>query len=71
MYGRVELSAVLRDVNCDILLVLFPLEIAPMGEIGGDPHLLRPEKDYPVWRGRLPEGYVTLDTIKIAFAPQA
>jgi hypothetical protein len=58
---------VLSDVNVDILLVLYPLDIAPMGPINGDPHLLRPEKDYPVWRGKLPEGYVTLDEVRIRF----
>jgi hypothetical protein len=36
-----------------------------MGPIGGDPHRLRPEKDYPVWRSRLPEGYVILDEVRI------
>lgn len=67
-YGRLPLRQVLADVNCDIMLVLFPLRIAPMGPIGGDPHHLRPEKDYPVWRSELPEGYVTLDTVSITLA---
>ncbi len=66
-YGRTPLKTVLSDVNVDILLVLYPLDIAPMGPINGDPHLLRPEKDYPVWRGKLPEGYVTLDEVRIRF----
>ncbi|CAN5833809.1 hypothetical protein BH10CHL1_BH10CHL1_14400 [soil metagenome] len=67
-YGYVDLATVLSDVNVDIMLILFPLKIEPMGEIEGDIHVLRPEKDYPVWRAPLPEGYVTLDTIKIEFA---
>lgn len=67
-YGRTPLKTVLSDVNADILLVLFPLDIGPMGPIGGDPHQLRPEKDYPVWRSRLPEGYVMLDEIRIQFS---
>src|SRR6185369_9317586 len=67
-YGRAPLPTVLADVNTNILLVLFPLDIAPMGPLDGDPHLLRPEKDYPVWRSRLPEGYVMLDEVRIAFA---
>ena len=67
-YGRVDLPTVLHDVNCDIMLVLFPLDIAPMGEIDGDKHVLRAGKDYPVWRSRLPEGYVMLDTVSIDFA---
>lgn len=66
-YGRIELPRVLGDVNNDILLVLYPLEIVPMGPIDGDAHRLRPEKDYPVWRSRLPEGYVLLDTVQIEF----
>jgi len=66
-YGHVDLPTVLSDVNCDIMLILFPLTIEPMGELEGDRHRLRPEKDYPVWRSRLPEGYVMLDTVKIDF----
>ena len=66
-YGYVPLETVLRDVNIDIMLILFPLTVEPMGEIDGDKDILRPEKDYPVWRTPLPEGYITLDTIKIEF----
>ena len=67
-YGKIPLETVLHDVNLDILLVLYPLNIVPMGPIDGDPHHLRPEVDYPVWRSRLPEGYVLLDEVRIAFA---
>lgn len=66
-YGTLPLADVLRDVNTNILLVLFPLDVVPMGPIGGDPHQLRPERDYPVWRSRLPEGYVLLDEVRIEF----
>lgn len=66
-YGKIELATVLSDVNTNILLVFFPLDIAPMGKITGDPHILRPEKDYPVWRSRLPEGYLELDEVRIEF----
>lgn len=66
-YGSIDLPQVLKQVNTNILLVLFPLDVAPMGPISGDPHYLRPEKDYPVWRSRLPEGYVQFDTIRIEF----
>ena len=66
-YGRTPLRTVLADVNADILLVLYPLDVEPMGPIGGDPHILRPEKDYPVWRSKLPEGYVMLDEVRIEF----
>jgi hypothetical protein len=66
-YGEIPLATVLADVNTDILLVLHPLDIAPMGPLAGDPHRLRPERDYPVWRWRLPEGYVWLDEVRIEF----
>jgi hypothetical protein len=39
-----------------------------MGPLDSDPHRLRPERDYPVWRSRLPEGYVYLDEVRIEFA---
>lgn len=66
-YGHTPLANVLGDVNADILLVLHPLDVAPMGPIDGDPHRRRPERDYPVWRSRLPEGYVMLDEARIEF----
>jgi len=66
-YGRTPLKTVLSNVNADILLVLYPLNIVPMGPIGGGPHILRPEKDYPVWRSLLPEGYVMMDEVRIQF----
>jgi len=59
---------VLGDVNVDIMFILFPLTVQPMGPIDGDPHILRPGKDYPVWQSPLPEGYVELDTLQIDFA---
>jgi hypothetical protein len=66
-YGALPLPVILADVNADILLVLHPLDVVPMGPLEGDPHRLRPEKDYPVWRSRLPEGYVCLDEVRIEF----
>jgi len=67
-YGHVPLETVLGDVNVDIMFILFPLTVRPMGAIDGDPHILRPGKDYPVWQSPLPEGYVELDTLQIDFA---
>ena len=67
-YGTMPLETVLCDVNTDILLVLHPLDVVPMGPQYVDPHRQRPEKDYPVWRSRLPEGYVMLDEAQIEFA---
>lgn len=67
-YGRAALQTALADVNANIILVLFPLTIEPMGPLEGDRHILRPDKDYPVWRSSLPEGYVMLDEVRIEFA---
>jgi len=67
-YGVIPLQDVLRDVNVDIMLIFFPVDVAPMGKINGDPHRLRAGKDYPVWQSRLPEGYMELDRIRIDFA---
>jgi len=66
-YGPTPLETVLGDANVDILFVLYPLDVTPMGPINGDPHVLRPERDYPIWRSRLPEGYVMLDEVRIDF----
>ena len=67
MYGMKPLEKVLSNVDVNIMLILFPLDVSPMGPIDGDPHRLRPERDYPVWRHKLPEGSITLDEIGIEF----
>jgi len=66
-YGFHPLQTILSNVNVNIMFVLFPLDIQPMGEIPGDPDYLRAGKDYPVWTSRLPEGYVDLDSVQIDF----
>lgn len=66
-YVRRPLDSILGNVNVNIMFILFPLTVVPMGPIAGDPHRLRPERDYPVWRSKLPEGYITFDTIRIDF----
>ena len=66
-YGVKPLEKVLGNVDVNIMLILFPLEVVPMGPLDGDPHLLRPGRDYPVWRHKLPEGYVTLNEVRIDF----
>jgi hypothetical protein len=66
-YGELDLATILGDVNANIVLILFPISVVPMGTIDGDPHKLRAGKDYPVWQCRLPEGYVMLDEVRIEF----
>lgn len=66
-YTEHPLKSILSNVNTNIMLVLFPLDIRPIGPLAEGPHQLRAGRDYPVWTSRLPEGYVQLDTFKIEF----
>jgi len=67
-YGYIDLKTILANVNVNIMLVMFPLTVVPMGPIPGDMHILRPGKDDPVWCSKLPEGYILLDEVRIEFA---
>ena len=60
-YGCSNIGHVLRDLNCDIILILHPLDVAAVEPFDGDIHLQRAEKEYDVDRTRLPTGYVLLD----------
>ena len=53
------------------MLVLFPIDVQPMGNVDGDPNELRPQVDYPVWRHKLPEGYVSLAKVEIEWPAPA
>lgn len=70
-YGWGELGDVLRDVNGDIIFVLFPLKIVPLEQAGdlhvSDLHIPRADLDYKVDRSYLPEGEVWFDTVKIEY----
>jgi hypothetical protein len=67
-YGHLPFAQILANVNVNLMFVLFPLDVRPMGPIAGDPHRLRAGRDYPLWTSRLPEGYIHLDTVRIEFA---
>jgi hypothetical protein len=67
-YGWGEAAEVLRDLNGDIIFVLFPVDVVPAEPVEGNPHHLRAGEDYAVDTSRLPEGYVMMDTIQIEFA---
>ncbi|MCX6620771.1 MAG: hypothetical protein NTY38_06770 [Acidobacteria bacterium] len=62
-----EIGPVLADVNRDIHFVLFPLDIVPATAVDGDPHRLKAGEEYPLDQSRLPQGWVELDWIEIAF----
>lgn len=68
-YGCGPIAESLRDINVNIFLVLFPLDIEPAVPIQGDKHRLRAGKDYPVDQSRLPSGWISIDLIRIQFQP--
>ncbi len=67
-YGYAPLERVLADVNVNIYLVMYPVNVLPKGPINGDPHILRAGYDYPLWQTELPDGYLFIDTVKINFS---
>lgn len=67
IYGCAPVEQVLRDVNVDLILVLFGLDVVPAHPLQGDPHRLRAGKDYPVDASRLPSGFILLDTVRIDY----
>lgn len=66
-YGEKPLLEVLRDMNVNMHLIMFPVKPRPMGAIVGDPHLLRAGRDYPIWPSSIAQGYVEIDRIAIEF----
>lgn len=66
-YGWGPIAPVLRDLNCDIIFVLHPVDVAPADPIEGDIHIPRAGLDYEVDTSRLPSGYVMLDEVRIEF----
>ena len=67
-YGYGDIADVLRNVDIDIILVLFPIDVAAAGPVDGDPHHLWAGRDYPVDQARLAAGHVSLDEVRIDFA---
>jgi hypothetical protein len=68
MYTHWPLDTILGNANVNIWLVLFPVHPRPMGPFAGDPHLLRPGRDYPYWPSSVAQGYIAVDTFRIEFA---
>jgi hypothetical protein len=66
-YGYGDIADVLRDLNVDIIFVLFPLTIVPVGEVA-DLHFLQAGVDYEVDARYLPQGEVQFDTVRIEYA---
>ena len=74
-YGCADIAAVLKDVNVDLIFVLFPLKVVPVGDVK-EPHKLRAGQDYPdepsydVQQKYLPKGIVMFDRIQINYPKQ-
>lgn len=66
LYGIGDIGDALRDLNVDIIFVLFPLTIVPLNQIT-DSHWTRADEDYAVDRSRLPSGVFMLDTVRIDY----
>ena len=67
-YGNGPVDEALADVNVNIILVLFPLDIAPARPFEGDLHDFRAGIDYALDASRLPSGHVAVDEVRIDFA---
>ena len=66
VYGCGDIAAVLRDVNVDIIFVLFPLHIAPV-EAVEEVDQQWAARDYKVDMQYLPKGLVMFDTVRIEY----
>lgn len=69
-YGHGSIRNVLRCLNGDIILVLYPLDIRPLTSLSGDLHSLRAGEDYAADPAYLPEGVVSMRSIEIEFASE-
>jgi hypothetical protein len=72
VYGCDDISLVLKDLNVDLIFVLFPLKVVPIGDVK-EPHKLRAgqgfpnEPSYQVWEKYLPKGIVMFDWVRIDY----
>lgn len=67
-YGNCSIVPALKNVNVDLIVCLFPLDIAPAPgtpPLSAGLHDLRAGKDYPVDTSRLPSGEIHLDSVRI------
>jgi hypothetical protein len=78
-YGCDDIAVLLKDVNFDIMFVLFPLKVVPFHpELVKDMHRMRPGQDYlgypsyEVEQKYLPRGVIMFDSVRIDYpAPGA
>jgi hypothetical protein len=78
VYGCDDIATVLKDVNWDIMFVLFPLKIVPTHrELVKDLNRMRPGQDYPgypsyeVEQKYLPRGVIMFDSVRVDYPADA
>ena len=67
LYGYGDIRDALRDVNCDLILVLFPLDVVPLDAPLEMKDRLRTHRDYEPDYAYLPSGVIEFDTIQIEY----
>lgn len=67
LYGYGDIRDALKDVNCDLIVVLFPLNVVPLNAPYEERHRLRTNRDYEPDSQYLPSGFIEFDTIKIEY----
>ena len=63
VYGDGDIAEVLADVNHDIIFLLFPLHVVPIGEVD-DIHRSWAARDYKVDMAYLPKGLIMFATVQ-------
>ena len=66
-YGWGPIAPVLKNLNLDILFVLFPIIVNPVSAFDGDKDRAVPHEDYEADRSRLPQGTIWFDEVSIEF----
>lgn len=66
-YGCTNVAEVLRDVNFDMILTLFPLPVRPLAPIAELIHGFRRQEAFEIDWANLPDGSIEIDTISIEY----
>ena len=67
LYGYGDIRDALKDVNCDLIIVLFPLNVVPLDAPYEQRDFLRTNRDYQPDYAYLPSGVIEFDTITIEY----
>ena len=67
LYGYGDIRDALKDVNCDLILVLFPLTVVPLDVPIKEKDRLRTHRDYEPDYSCLPSGVIEFSSIRIDY----